>query len=350
MGIHRGIQEVDELDIIQMSGRAGRLGIDNEGHVYLIIPEGTTEAWKETFANPRPVTSVLNDHNILAFHTLAEINNRDISTTTEMLQWYSRSLAFKQNIRPFAIEDANGLITDLENMEMIGISGVKLFITDLGKVSAWLYFSPYDVFSWYSNFDLLINGKGVNKNDPWAIPIDPIGIDDTTLAWALTDIPSKDFGYIPKDLQTECEEWKWLLKNRGIRASNAVPLTIAADCCLAGREVKGLLSTLKRTMIFDIDRVTRALSLIDGMYAKWNKDSLWEILPARIKYGIPQEMIELTRLPGIGGKRAKRLWEKDIKTINDIANNKNKRKLAQILTPSLASKAHKAAKEMTTAF
>ena len=118
VGVHRGLQEVDELDIIQMAGRAGRYGIDDEGHVYLIIPKGTTKAWQKTFKNPRPVASVLRDHRIMAFHVLAEIQNRVITNADTMLKWYSRSLAYFQK-EDFTIADANGLMSDLESMEMV---------------------------------------------------------------------------------------------------------------------------------------------------------------------------------------------------------------------------------------
>jgi replicative superfamily II helicase len=66
VGTYRGIQPVDELDILQAAGRAGRFGKAPYGNVYLIcdnIPE-----WKEKVAHPRDVTSTLLDTYALAFH------------------------------------------------------------------------------------------------------------------------------------------------------------------------------------------------------------------------------------------------------------------------------------------
>ena len=94
-GVHRGLTEVDELDIIQMAGRAGRYGIDDAGFVYLIIPERSTPQWKYTFENPRPVKSVINEKEILAFHVLAEIQN-GVSSEKGVFRWYKRSLAYLQ--------------------------------------------------------------------------------------------------------------------------------------------------------------------------------------------------------------------------------------------------------------
>lgn len=344
VGVHRGITQVDELDIIQMCGRAGRYGIDDEGHVYLVIPDGSTENWKYTLKNPRPVNSILNDHQILAFHLLSEIETKEIETIQDVFKWYSRSLAAKQNLNPFEMEDVKGLMSDLEMMEMIGYSGINPFITGLGRVSAWLYYSPYDIYAWYRNFQKLFVPIPQNQN------VSPTGeqipFDDTTISWALGDIPNNNLGYIPKDISAECEEWQWTLRNRGIKVSDAVSSVVAVYKCLIGEENKGLLNTIKRNIIFDIDRIVQAIKLIDQFYAKWDKQEFWDTLPIRIKYGIPAEMVGLTKLSGIGGKRAKKMWEKGIKTLDDVADKNNKKMLANLFVPTFVNKIQSQAREM----
>ena len=311
VGVHRGLNEVDELDIIQMSGRAGRYGIDDEGHVYLIIPEMTTESWKETFRNPRPITSVLRSHQVLAFHVLAEIQNKVITNARTLLAWYSRSLAYLQG-EEFGIEDATGLLDDLEKMEMVINKGTHYVLTGLGKVSGWLYYSPYDVYAWYKNFDQLFNGKN------GVIP----PMDDLSISWALTDIPSNDWGYIPRDVQGEADEMKWKLRNRGIQASDAIHFALAIKCCLNGEELEqGTLKNNARAIKYDIQRVVQALGLIDSIYGKWERKEFWKVLQPRINYGIPEDMIQLVRLPGIGGVKARKMWEKGIHTLEDVVNN-----------------------------
>jgi helicase len=307
VGVHRGLSEVDELDIIQMAGRAGRYGIDDEGFVYLIIPEMTTESWKEVFRNPRPVTSVLKSHQIMAFHVLAEIQNKVVVDAQSLLTWYSRSLAYFQG-EDFTIEDAKGLLDDLEKMEMVINKGTHYLLTGLGKVSGWLYFSPYDVYAWYRNFDQLFRGKN------GVLPI----MDDTSISWALTDIPSNDWGYVPKDIKELGEEMKWKLRNRGIMASDAIQFALAAHKLLSGEELEGVLKAGARAIKWDIQRTTQALGLIDSMHGRWDKREFWKILPIRVNYGIPEEMVELVRLPGIGGVKAKKLWSKGIHSLQDI--------------------------------
>ncbi len=348
VGIHRGIQEVDELDIIQMAGRAGRYGIDDEGHVYLIIPEGTSEAWEEIFKNPRPVSSVLKTHQVLAFHVLAEIQNQIVTDPKSLLKWYTRSLAYLQG-EEFTEEDAKGLLDDLEKMEMLINKTTYYALTGLGKVSGWLYYSPYDVYGWYQNFKLLFGPV-----DPPAVPTAILGelidtsvkpiIDDLSIAWALTDIPSNNWGYIPRDIGPEAEDMSWKLRNRGIQASDAIHFSVAAHKLLTGQEMVGGLKANARAIRYDVRRIAEALNLIDHMYGHWGKKEFWKVIPVRITYGIPEEMVELVRLPGIGGVKAKKLWDKGIHNLDDVLQRTDV--LKTMFVPTMVKKLQTDAKKL----
>jgi replicative superfamily II helicase len=351
VGVHRGIQEVDELDIIQMAGRAGRYGIDTEGHVYLIIPEDSTEDWKDTFDNPRPVTSVLKDHQVMAFHILAEIQNKVITNPETLIKWYYRSLAYFQK-QDFTLADAKGLLSDLEKMEMIINKNMFYVLTGLGKVSGWLYFSPYTVYAWYKNFDKLYRCNPcieISKGDsePRYLLGEPnnMVVDDLSISWALTDTPENNWGYIPRDIQKEVEDMRWKLRNREIMATDAIHIGLGAFKCLSGEEVKeGSLKASIRTIRYDILRICQALNLIDQLYGQWRKDELWKTLPIRILYGIPESLLPLVKLPGIGGVKAKKMYEKGIKTLKDVANRTDIMKT--LFVPTMVSKLQNEAKKI----
>lgn len=328
VGIHRGLNKVDSMDILQEAGRAGRFGIDDKGFVSLLIPEKTTEYWEKVVENPRAVNSVLNEKAVLAFHVLAEIQTGNIKNESDLFDWYSRSLAHKQDLKPFEKEGAEALINELIGMQMINKFYNKLVITGLGKVSAWLYFSPYDVHSWYKNFDRIFE----------------IGITDATLAWALADIPSNDLGYIRKDLKRECDNWRYNLNSQGIHPTDALPSVIGAYNALTDQDYNSF-NAYKRSIIFDIDRQCQALKLIDD-YGTWEKKDLWEALPLRIKYGIPEKMVELVKLPEIGGVKAKKLWNAGFKSLVDVASNDRKNELLRIFKPDVVKKIQKSAKNL----
>jgi len=338
VGVHRGLSEVDQLDIIQMAGRAGRYGIDDEGHVFLIIPDGTTESWKEIFANPRPVTSVLNQRTILAFHVLAEIMNLEIKDVRSLFAWFSRSLAGKQKLTPFEKEDAEALLRELLQMEMIGARDPEQllfpFITNLGKVSAWLYFSPYDIFAWYSNFKQIAEKQLFH--------------DDLALAWAVADIPSRDMGYVPRDIQGEADELKWVLGNRGIKASDAISAVVAAHhafTAVDAKEEDGIVKAIRRGLSVDSPRMTQALELIDSMHSKLNQPNLWKEIDLRIRYGATRAQLEFIRIKGIGAAKSKKLVQK-FESLEELVTMEGKAKLRMLFPPMEAARIHTEAKKL----
>jgi replicative superfamily II helicase len=338
VGVHRGLNEVDQLDIIQMAGRAGRYGIDDEGHVYLIIPDGTTESWKDIFVNPRPVTSVMNQRTILAFHVLAEIMNREIRDVKSLFAWFNRSLAGRQKLTPFETEDAEALLRELLQMEMIGAREPETllfpFITNLGKVSAWLYFSPYDIFAWYSNFKTLAEKKLLT--------------DDLALAWAVADIPSRDMGYVPRDMQGEADELKWSLNNRGIKATDAISAVVAAHHAFTSvdsKEEDGMVKAIRRGLSVDSPRMAQALELIDSMHSKMNQPTLWKEIDLRLRYGATREQLPFIRIKGVGAVKSKKLVQK-FATVEELASIEGKVKLRLIFTPMEAARIHTEAKKL----
>lgn len=94
LGVTRGISAVDELDIIQMAGRAGRVGFDTEGFCFLICDD--KRRWINIISNPRNIESTLLNVGILGFHILAEIKIGIIKDFDSLNSWFARSLAFVQ--------------------------------------------------------------------------------------------------------------------------------------------------------------------------------------------------------------------------------------------------------------
>lgn len=335
VGIHRGLTLVDPIDFIQMAGRAGRYGLDNEGFVHFIVPEFHSAEINDGMQNPRPIKSVLCNKAILAFHLLAEISNRQVKTVSDVFAWYSRSLAFLQELS-FSETDCAELMTELNNMEMVTIreGAGAIQITNLGKVSAWLYFSPYDVHAWFKNFKQLFE-------------TDNARLDNKAIAWAFADIPSNDWGYIPKNIERDCVTFMHEMLGRGIRVSQSAPFCVAALKCLENENTKdNPFSIPMRALKYDAQRMAQAIKLIDTMYALWGKADLWTTLPYRVKYGVTEELVPFCRLPGIGGKKAKKLWDLGMRSLLDIAQTKNTKKLTTIFQPTTVTRLQNAAKKL----
>ena len=78
-----------------------------------------------------------------------------------------------------------------------------------------------------------------------------------------------------------------------------------------------------RSIQYDIDRIVSALSQISSYVHFWNIDAELKALQIRIKYGILGDLVPLCSLPGVGAKRARKLWNFGIKTVDDVLKNKN---------------------------
>jgi len=264
VGVHRGLNKVDELDIIQMAGRAGRYNIDDEGHVYLIVPAVEADFWENIFYNPRPVTSVLNNRQKLAFHVLAEIYRKVINTEADLFSWYERSLAFRQGKMPFSKIEAEAVLQDLKQRNMIHDINGRLQITGLGFTSAVMYYSPYDIYAWYKNFSSTFENNLETNED--------------VVAWAIGTIP-KYSSYVPKEYETLTDRWKSIFQGSGLYFDDKTVLIMEAIYnCLKGKKAKGTLGSKMVEIKNDAQRIISALRMIDERYAHWNQQSFWEKL------------------------------------------------------------------------
>jgi superfamily II helicase len=267
VGVHRGFEKVDELNIIQMAGRAGRYNIDTEGHVYLIVPAGEADYWTGIFSNPRPVRSVLNDHQKLAFHVLAEIYRKAITTEADLFSWYERSLAFRQGRVPFSRIEAEAVFHDLKQRKMIRDKNGRLQITGLGLTSAVMYYSPYDIDAWYKNFcSAFANNLETNEE---------------VVAWAIGTIPRYS-SYVPREYKTLIDRWKSTFQGCGFYFDEKAVLSLEAVYnCLNNQKATGALRSKMVEIKNDAQRIIIALRMIDERYAHWNQTSFWKDLESK---------------------------------------------------------------------
>jgi superfamily II DNA or RNA helicase len=269
LGVNRGFSNrVDELDIIQMAGRAGRIQYDKEGHVFLIIPAGEKSYWEKTFKQPRPVTSVLNDRWKLAFHVLAEIYRKTIKTASDLFSWYGRSLAVRQGLRPFSKREAEGVFQDLKKMNMIHENETEIQATRLGIISAVMYYPPYDIHAWYKNFRSLFMNN--------------LASSEIAVAWALANIPSNK-SYVPKDFEYLKSEWGSRLKALCFYFDPDMVLHIeAAYNFLTKEKANGRIRSIMNAIRSDAQRTIKTLRMIDERYAYWQQGYFWDHLEKNI--------------------------------------------------------------------
>jgi len=170
--------------------------------------------------------------------------------------------------------------------------------------------------------------------------------EDVALSWALGSVPIGTLEYVPVQLdmrirvfEEKSMECKVPLGNVGKVESWAYwTLLLGAD---VDNGAYAHVSAIKQ----DMERVVEALQLLDSMSKRWGKSETWKVLIPRLKYGIPKEMVPLVEVSGIGGKRARMLWDAGFRTVGDLADDLMLPSLSRVIgSPVVARKVNYDAK------
>ena len=326
-GVTRGLNPIDELDIIQAGGRAGRLGWSDVGRCFLICD--TPSSWKYKVSHPRNIVSTLLNVDILGFHVLAEVANSIINDKDTLKEWFSRSLAFIQT----SLDDTfiDKVLKELLDLKMINVDAKGTFkITTLGRISASLYYYPRDVYHWAVMFSKL------DDLDLWK--------SDLAVSYVLGTTPSMQLDYVPKPEEHNVSNYYEALIDTvpQILNKSSKRSVIASDLYNLITEQSGQ-HMYARTLKNDIDRIIGAVNWIDSLRG-WERTKSLDVLALRVKHGVRSGLAEFCSLQGVGVTRARKLESAGIKTLKDIVLNPDK--VAQLLGKTLAPKVVTQAKQM----
>lgn len=322
VGVHRGMQLVDSMDVIQMVGRAGRYGIDPRGDAHVLLPESKLGAYQQRFSTVEPIKSRLRKLDELAFHLTAEVSDGEVRTPAAAVEWHARSFAALQGESMDegheAQEDDTQAPSAWQVVSRLCRVGVlartpqnEIEATPLGRVAAHLYFSPFDAAWWAGAFRRLAE-QGLTR-------------DDMAIAWAVGEAPSFRRGdYIAKDLKDEHARFADNLSTLGIPDTEPTTKTMALWYHLRGIEPPDALRPVLRGFQRDAGRVSQAISQIDRRVLRVLGTIYCELLGIRVAYGVNWEAADICRLPGIGPKRAEQLLGLGIRSIAQVVENETR--------------------------
>jgi len=312
-GVHRGMSEVDTYDVAQMAGRAGRVGFDPQGDVYILVPGSEPDKYVDKFSTPQNIESQLLKYigqeenpryKTLAFHLVSEIHHGNIKTIDDIHEWYERSLAYFQSM------DLEDTIADNTIELLLQVGAIKqtdgvFEATSIGKVSSMFYYSPFDVADLRRNFRFLFANR--------------LESNDVALSVALGNIDSIRMGFVSRTEAEEMEDYHYMVRQNlgnGIMDS-AVKGGYIYYCLLNGLDL-GPFSSLGRLMQFDFERTATVLNNLDSMAAKWNKRKFFNEVSLRVSYGVKKELIGFCKLPDVGKVRAQRLYAAGFRSSKDL--------------------------------
>lgn len=325
-GVHRGLEEVETYNIMQMCGRAGRPRFDKNGDAYILLPESDFENQKSRLRKQEKIESQLlkNDfgfYKVLAFHLVNEINNKTIETAEDIKNWYKKSLC------SFQSKDINENILEktldaLKKRGIIYLYENKWKTTNIGKISSLYYYPPFDVADLKNNLKLICD-QNLFEND-------------YILSFLLANVDSLKFGILSKQEKQEVSLYDARLDNqikqeelKIYKTDNAIKNGYCYYTALNGLHSQSMSATIRNIQI-DFPRTLEVLKKIDSMELKQNIKEELDVLGLRISYGAPKHLVSLCKIKNIGKQRAKKLYESNIKTIEDFTNQ-SEEKLSKIL-------------------
>jgi len=301
--IWRGRERVSTAEILQMAGRCARQP-NQIGHVDIIINEDDVQTLKDEMqdADHLRVDSVLYDAETLAFHLVSEISSGEIRTLSEAKRWYGKSFAAFTGFS-CEVEQAVDLLS--EEWETITRRGDFLFPTDLAHIASRFYFHPADIYYWRENFFELFESE-LQKNDP-------------AIAWALSNVARERKRGNLYGCWELIEEYKDQVSSLGLDCSKTIAGGLVWWSLLGGPSTSKL-SSQKKEAKEDFGRIYGALLKINEC-SGWDKRKFFEDLRVRIAYKIPDELVNLCKLEGIGKSVAFELYNLGVENAEGIREN-----------------------------
>lgn len=312
VGIHRGISKVMSLDIVQMGGRAGRVGLDSAGTAHVLINGYDKHEEIPYCQKVEPIRSQINDIDILGFHLVSEISEKTVKNGIDALGWFKRTLAYHQQL--FADADAQDQFI-IKTMDKLSLCGAikedphnpkNCVTTPIGDISSWFYFSPFDVASWKRNFEKVLQSRNPTN---------------TQIAWALgataktaNDYPIKFEGSV--DLASEINGYGLKVACGQLKHVYALKMLLN-DSKPTNKDFYSLMAQYR----MDMQRLMSAIQLL-GIRGRYFQDLPGEDLIMeigdRVRYGISGKGFELVLLPGIGKVLAHSIMGRNIFTCKDF--------------------------------
>jgi helicase len=326
VGVHRGLEEVEQFDIKQECGRSGRVGLDPRGDAYILVPERKSDYHIDRLSQPALIRSRLLDciggekeensaneakkethYKVLAFHLVSEIHHGDVRTKEDVKKWFSKTLAYFQ-LRKISENVLDSTISDLKKFGAIKEEDGILKCTSVGTVASMFYYSPFDVADLRRNFRFLFDNNYHGN--------------DIALSMALGATDSNKMQYVTKAETEEMETYAFQVKKmyNDMFSASAVKGGYANYVLLTGMN-PGPFTAMSRGIQQDFERTLMVLNALDSMSCQWNKRGWFNTLGIRMSYGVPIELVPLCRLPNIGKVRAERLWNANLRTYESICSN-----------------------------
>ncbi|MFX1516775.1 MAG: DEAD/DEAH box helicase [Promethearchaeota archaeon] len=333
--IEEGSHPIKTLEYKQMSGRAGRPQYDSEGEALLLAKQDRTVNWlmeRYILREPEAVYSKLAAKPALRRATLGLIASKVVSTVPDLLEFFEKTFYGFQFEAVFLEGKIREVVDLLIGWEMIKPldANETLEATFYGLRVSQLYLDPETAATVAEGFILAIQ-KSMAKIHPVALLDLIMGTPDmVTLSFRksdekitikrlerftsrlIYDVPEPlDIAYEfrLRDFRTVLFLWDWIKE---------LPVErLIMRYKIGSGDIQRIVETAT-WIISAAAEIAQLKRRVNEKYQVYMKAA--QSLGDRVKYGIKSDAVSLTRIKGIGRKRARILLEYGIRDIPTLLN------------------------------
>ena len=350
-----GSDYISVLDVMQMSGRAGRPAYDDVGEAVIVArTDGEAEILKEKYflSDTEPIESKLESEPILRIYTLVLIASGMVVNKSSLEKFFEKTFYAHQNDFCIINMQLDKILKQLEGFGFIELiranpytelkdefvpafdvqKDIDLRPTQLGKRVSELYIDPLSAWEMIKNMednDDINYFMDINKCSEMA-PLLRVkkdeydDINDELNGSSVKNVPeiwNIDYSDFLSSFKTALLFSYWIDEKTEDQIFDRYDIP-PGELYNKIRNAEWMLYAYKELAVI-LDRKKIANKL--------NK------LMLRIKHGVREDLLTLVMLKGIGRARARKLWKNRIRTVDDIKKVRIEL-LVEILGPQLARK------------
>jgi len=311
-------------DLLQYVGRAGRPKYDKEGWgIFMIKSRNDARLYRDVINfKMQDIESHLNNPRILRRQILSLIGMNLIGTVEDLDYIFENTFygSVHSNIKPLMLTSAKDIKTMLD-MALITNSNGVLHLTELSRWIVKMYLDPFTAYYFlyiikfldrYDYFSLLF-AFGISPDAPmYAVNKNDVNeliriAEEYEVPVSYNMIQEEDnYARYLSGIKIASVLWDWI---------NEVPLETIEE---KWNVQEGDLNALRSTASW----VFSSIRIIIENNAEFKLDRILEKLyhiELRVRYGVPEELVDLIMIKYVGRKRARLLFDAGYKTVQEVA-------------------------------
>ena len=343
-----GEVDMSPLDVLQMLGRAGRPGYDDQGYAWVVCDGSSLDRYKRLLSEGKLIESRLADRtenggstrqadgreppaSDLAVHLNAEIALGTVRDVDDAMDWLETTFYYVraqrgaeyvagEKLRTRVSETLEWLIDE----EFVEMDGLAVEPTALGRLTSKFYLD----LSTARRFALLAETESLSEFDVLRAVANAAEFDSVSARSDEEDAIEAVLGERASSLDPGTRKVLAILR---AGMSNTTPAALRSDAWVIRQNSLRLLAALR--------------ALIDRFGTATQANLVCRV-EARVETGVSEDAVGLTAIDGVGSKRARTLAAAGFATPADVADSTPSKLAAAGVTEGVAEKIHESAAEL----